>query len=159
MNVITFLKHQNFPVACAGQLGKQLDGVTHGDIVTYMKKHSADDWDGILSDIIDHWLNNDLNPSWEKLARALSACGYKVIAAEILGDETLGKLSTLCILRRNSDISVTWYLRFQGFNYQSRGKRATPPTRKTFIAASSQIDKWSSRYVHKWKLNGFIGAE
>ena len=103
--------------------------------MTYKKKHNADDWDGILSDIIEHWLNNDLNPSWEKLARALSVCGFKVIAAEIVGDETVGKLSTLCILRRNCDICVTWYLRFQGFNCQSRRKRATSPTEKTFIAA------------------------
>ena len=70
MNIKTFLRDHNFPAVDADKLGVHLDGVTRGDIVTYKKNNS--DLDDILSDIIVHWLNKDLNRSWQKLARALS---------------------------------------------------------------------------------------
>ena len=41
--------------------------------------------DSILTDIINYWLNNDVNKSWNKLAEALINCGYKVIGNAILG--------------------------------------------------------------------------
>ena len=65
-------------------------------------KKNNNDWNGVLSDVIVDWLNKDLNRSWEKLARALSACGYKVIASKIPGNEPLGKLHTL-LRCNNSD--------------------------------------------------------
>ena len=90
INIKTYLRDHNFPAVHADKLGKQLDGVTRGDILTYKKNHKRDYWNGILTDIISHWLNNDLNPSWEKLARALSACKHKVKAAVYLKGEPLG---------------------------------------------------------------------
>ena len=60
----------------------ELDGITPGDILTYKKNHRTDAWYNILTDTICHWLNNNLNPSWEKLTRALLHCEHNAIAAK-----------------------------------------------------------------------------
>ena len=96
-NIKNRLKRHGFSSSCADKLGEQLDEVSPGDIETIKKNHSWKDWDGILSDIIKHWLNNDSNQSWEKLAQALSDSGFKAIAAKILGDEPIGKIGTVFV--------------------------------------------------------------
>jgi len=83
-NIKNFLKENGFPAADADKLGEQLDGVTAGDISTF-KRNNHGNWEGIFTSIIDQWLNNDVDQSWEKLAQALSACGYEVISKKILG--------------------------------------------------------------------------
>ena len=113
VNIMTFLRDHDFPAADAGKLIEQLDGVAPGDILTYKKNHRRDYWNGILIDIIDHWLKNDLNPSWEKLARALLHCEHNAIAAKNFEGETLGMLDST-YFEINIDVFVICLLKSQG---------------------------------------------
>ena len=38
-----------------------------------------------LADIFEHWLNNDLEASWDKVADALEKCDHKILAYNISG--------------------------------------------------------------------------
>ena len=80
--------------------------------MTYKKKHNGDDWNGILTDIIVHWLKHDWKRSWEKLARALSACNHKAIAAKIRKGEPLGMLDIYIF--GTSDVFVICVLKTLG---------------------------------------------
>ena len=128
-SIKTFLRDHYFPAVYACKLGEQLDGVSPGDIETFKKNHK--DWDGILSDIIDHWLNNELNRSWEKLARALSACGCEDIAAKILGNEPIGKLHTL-LRCNNSDFFMCVLKTLELQLPKKKKKRENSPDRENF---------------------------
>ena len=86
-NIINVLKQKEFSSADAENLGLQLDEVSQQVIKTIKKDRGGigGSSEGILTDIIDHWLNNDVKKSWNKLAEALINCGYKVIGNAILG--------------------------------------------------------------------------
>ena len=88
-NIKKFLKQNGFAAADAGKLGEKL-GVPPPTLKTMVKNRGGigGDWDEILTEIIYHWLNNDLNKSWKKLAHALRGCDYSDIANVILGIQT-----------------------------------------------------------------------
>ena len=86
-NIKNLLKQQGFSSADAGKLGLELDEVSSQVIETIKHDHGGigGNWDSIFHAIINHWLNNDVEKSWNKLAKALINCDYKVIANFILG--------------------------------------------------------------------------
>ena len=86
-NIKNVLKEKEFSSADAGKLGLELDEVSSQVIETIKHDHGGigGSWDSILTAIISHWLNNDVEKSWNKLAKALNNCDYKVIGNAILG--------------------------------------------------------------------------
>ena len=78
MNIKNVLKQKGFTSAHAEKLGLQLDEVSQQLIHTFIHNRGGIDgnWDSILTDIINHWLNNDVEKSWKKLAEALINCDY-----------------------------------------------------------------------------------
>ncbi len=81
LEIIHFLKDNGFSEAKAGILGENL-GIPRA-IIKALKKNNVGNAAGLFSDVIDDWLNNS-EPSWRKLANALSRSGYKRIADKIL---------------------------------------------------------------------------
>ena len=86
-NIKNVLKQKGFTSAHAEKLGLQLDEVSQQVIDTFIGNRGGigGNWDSILTDIINHWLHNDVEKSWKKLAEALINCDYKVIGNAILG--------------------------------------------------------------------------
>ena len=82
-NIKNFLTKNRFPSSDAKKLGEQLDQVSSAQIQTFISNHNNSNWDSILSDILNHWLNNDPRQSWKKLGEALLDCGHKVAASNL----------------------------------------------------------------------------
>ncbi len=79
-SVTTFLKEEGFKAVDAERLGKCLDCPS-----TQLEemKRSCRDSKSLLRDIIQCWLDNDYNSSWNTLAVALDKCGYRLMADKI----------------------------------------------------------------------------
>ena len=70
-----------FPECRARLLGENL-GIP--DYIIKTLEHDAKgDSSSFFSEVINHWLNNDDEQSWEKLADAVERCRYRIIANEI----------------------------------------------------------------------------
>ena len=54
-----------------------------------------------LADIFEHWLNNDLEASWDKVADALEKCDHKILAYTISG-----KMEEPSIQARDEDLTT-----------------------------------------------------
>ncbi len=80
ISVTTFLKEEGFKAVDAERLGKCLDGPSSQ--IEELKRNSHDS-KSLLCDIIQCWLDNDFNPSWNSLAVALDKCGYRLMADKI----------------------------------------------------------------------------
>ena len=79
--VIRFLNKENFPADKARKLGGCLD-IPQGRLSTFKTNH-PNDADGELMDVINYWIDNDGEASWERLATALEECHHTVIAKKI----------------------------------------------------------------------------
>ena len=77
-NVVEVLTDGEFSAADSEKLGLRL-GVKPCDMKTFLKNHSGD-VEHQLMDIINHWILNDPESSWEKLSWALEKCGYRNLA-------------------------------------------------------------------------------
>ncbi len=82
LEIIHFLEDEGFSEAKADILGENL-GIPRPKMTT-LKKNNVENVVGLFHEVIDYWLNN-FEPSWRKLANALSRSGYKRIADKILG--------------------------------------------------------------------------
>ena len=82
-NILEVLNTGEFPAANCEELGLALD------IKKYVLHNILSNRRGQvtlqLADIFEHWLNNDLEASWDKVADALEKCGYKKLAYIISG--------------------------------------------------------------------------
>ena len=81
LGIRIFLEGEGFSTADSENLGENL-GIPRA-IIKALKKNNVGNAAGLFSDVIDDWLNNS-EPSWRKLANALSRSGYKRIADKIL---------------------------------------------------------------------------
>ena len=52
-------------------------------VIERLTHDSGSDSERLLSEVIDHWLRNDKDQSWSKLADALQYCNYGVLAENI----------------------------------------------------------------------------
>ena len=64
-----------------GDLGLQVD-VPYSQLST-IAINVAGRAEEALSSTVDHWLRNDLNASWEKLATAVEKCNHAILANKI----------------------------------------------------------------------------
>ncbi len=81
-NIKNFLAKHEVASSEAEKLGEQLE-VPPSQIRSFISSRNSRDWDGILTDVLQYWLNNDLNQSWVKLGEALHCCGHKVAAMNL----------------------------------------------------------------------------
>lgn len=80
-----FLKDGNFSAADASKLGDGL-GVPNSKIREFRSENPFDTEDMLMA-IINYWLNNDFEKSWDKLANALKRrCNNAVLAGKIQGE-------------------------------------------------------------------------
>ncbi len=87
----TFLKEEGFKAVDAERLGKFLDGPSTQ--IEELKRNNPD-FISLLCDIIQCWLKNNFNPSWNSLAVALDKCGYRLMADKIRQPGNV----TICVL-------------------------------------------------------------
>ncbi len=80
-SVTTFLRDEGFKAVDAERLGKCLDGPSSQ--LEELKRNNMNDFISLLRDIIQCWLKNNFNPSWNSLAVALDKCGYRLMADKI----------------------------------------------------------------------------
>ena len=73
--------HGEFPECKAGLLGEYFD--IPSAIIETLKHDSNGDSIKFFSDVINHWLRNDPEKSWSKLADAIHVCDYKLLADRI----------------------------------------------------------------------------
>ena len=83
-NIVNDLGSQGFPSSEASRLGVRLGIPPHK--VQELAANNASDCCGLFSDVIDYWLRNDLQQSWQVLADAVCACGYPVVANTLHGE-------------------------------------------------------------------------
>ena len=84
-NIVKVIDSQGFPASEAHRLGLHLGIRSHK--VQDLAADNRDDCHSLLSGIIDYWLNNNLQQSWQVLADAVGACGYPVMANTLCGEQ------------------------------------------------------------------------
>ncbi len=79
-NIKKIAHDHGLPFSKARSLGEYLDIPQHilDDI-----EHDCRKSEEIFTEVINHWLHNCEDPSWDKLAVALGYCGYKKIGDHI----------------------------------------------------------------------------
>ena len=82
LNIKTILMDEDFPVGIAEELGTFL-GIKKGRIDA-LRKDNDGNADQLLTAIIEEWLQNDKEKSWEKLADAVRSCHHPLLADKIL---------------------------------------------------------------------------
>ena len=80
MNIKIVLHDQGFPFSKAERLGEYLSIPPN---ILQELKYDHKEADRLFSCVIQHWLNNEKNCSWIKLAEALEYCDHKNIAEYI----------------------------------------------------------------------------
>ena len=70
--------HEEFSACNAGLLGVYL--CIPNSIITTLKHDSKDNSNIFFNNVINHWLNNGPEISWEKLAKAVELCEYASVA-------------------------------------------------------------------------------
>ena len=70
-----------FPKCEAKFLGENLGIPDY--IIKTLERDAKGDSSSFFSEVINYWLNNDPEQSWEKLADAVQMCEYGIIAIEI----------------------------------------------------------------------------
>ena len=83
--VIKFLKKHDFPSSRASELGVGL-GIKKARIEEILQNNPLSS-DKVLMGVIQHWLDDDVDQSWTKLADALQLCGYEQAARAITGEQ------------------------------------------------------------------------
>ena len=84
-NVLRILRHNGFDSSKYEELGLQLN-VELNEITRI-----GSDWQGNqskLTHVLQHWLNNDPEASWDKLAKALQSCNFRNLADIIRNRQT-----------------------------------------------------------------------
>lgn len=82
VNILKILKDGKFAFTKAESLGRGL-GLSNGKIAQF-KMESPGSLEGLLANILDHWLQNNKPTSWKSLAEALRLCDCRNLANKIL---------------------------------------------------------------------------